>query len=397
MIEDDTGRLHIPTELNILALSGIVVYPQTVVPMAVAQPHTLQLLGGVDGGPRLLGVLALRPEAGTPQHIRGADCFQVGTVVLVHRLLRLPDGTLRVAVEGLERFVVEEFLEGDQGLRARIRVLADLDSEIAADALAELRGLAERAGNLIAGFDQELLGALAEEQRPARVLGMIARVALAQRPLAERQQLLELANDRAGLSMVHDRLAQEIARMARFARRPEAPNGPGMSRCASLLLDWRGARWLAIECLAVAGTGRLLTSGSHEPALLDAALLAQTWLRSRQSELPWPVPDLSSLDLHVHLRIAQPAPDGAVAGLAVAVALAAAAASRQIAEDTVLLGEIALDGRILPIAGLRERIAGSWRLPVRRLLVPAVQQGDLSDLTQEVIGVDSVSEALARM
>jgi ATP-dependent Lon protease len=213
MIAEHTGNLPIPTELDILALSGVVVYPQTVVPMAVARPQALRLLGGVDAAPRLLGVLALRPASGDSPTIRATACFPVGTVALVHRLLRLPDGILRVAVEGLERFIVEEFFESEHGLRARIRVLDDLDSEIAADELAALQHLARRASGLIAGFDQELLQALAEEQRPARVLSMVARVALVQRPLAERQQLLELANERRGLRILLDQLAQDVARM----------------------------------------------------------------------------------------------------------------------------------------------------------------------------------------
>ncbi len=396
MIEEHTG-LHIPAELDILALSGVVVYPQTVVPMAVAQPQALRLLGGADGAPRLLGILTLRPEVGVPQSIQEADCFQVGTVALVHRLLRLPDGTLRVAVEGLERFAVEEFFASEQGLRARIRLLEDQDSAIAADDLSVLLQLAERAGGLIAGFDQELLQALAEEQRPARVLAMLARVALAQRPLAERQQLLELANDPAGLQMLHERLAHDVARMERFAGRAEEHHSVIVSSCSSLLLDWRGTQLLPVASLALPGSGRLLTSGTREPALLDAALLAQSWLRSRQGSLPWNLPDLASLDLHVHLPVVQPAPDGAVAGLAIAVSMAAAAAGRQIAEGTVLLGAIGLDGRVLPVHGLRERIAGAHNPAVRRRIIPAAQQADLADLSQETIGVASVDEALARL
>ena len=87
----DEGELfdQIPEELPILPLRGVVVYPQTAVPLTIGQPRSIRLVDDVMAGEdRLIGLVASKdPELDAPQP---DDLYPVGTVAIVHRLFRKP-------------------------------------------------------------------------------------------------------------------------------------------------------------------------------------------------------------------------------------------------------------------------------------------------------------------
>ena len=110
----------IPDVLPILPLRGLVVYPETAVPLTIGQPRSIRLVDEVVAGDnRLIGLIASRePELETPGP---DDLFSVGTVATVHRMLRAPDGTIRLLVQGIARFKVMEFVEiGRASCRERV-------------------------------------------------------------------------------------------------------------------------------------------------------------------------------------------------------------------------------------------------------------------------------------
>ena len=100
----EAEALAIPTELPILPLRGVVVYPQTVVPLTIGQPRSIRLVDDVVGKDRMIGLVASkRPELELPGP---GDLYSVGTVATVQRLFRAPDGTIRMIVQGLSRFAL---------------------------------------------------------------------------------------------------------------------------------------------------------------------------------------------------------------------------------------------------------------------------------------------------
>src|SRR5512139_2705071 len=109
-----------PDILPILPLRGVVVYPQTAVPLTVGQPRSIRLVDEVVGGDKLVGLVAsTNPELESPGP---NDLYRVGTVAIVHRLLRAPDGTLRLLVQGMDRFRLGEFVAEEPYLKARIEL-----------------------------------------------------------------------------------------------------------------------------------------------------------------------------------------------------------------------------------------------------------------------------------
>ncbi|MBT6061540.1 MAG: endopeptidase La, partial [Anaerolineae bacterium] len=82
-----------PEVLPILPLRGVVVYPQTAVPLTIGQPRSIKLVDDILTGDKLVGLVASRnPELDEPGP---EDLYEVGTVATVHRLMRAPDGTVR--------------------------------------------------------------------------------------------------------------------------------------------------------------------------------------------------------------------------------------------------------------------------------------------------------------
>ena len=114
---------NIPEELAILPLFNVVIYPQTVVPLAVGQEQSIKLIDEAVLGERMIGLVTLKNEQERPDPITTADFYEIGTAALVHRLLRLPDNTLRVAVQGVARIQIEEIIQTEPYFRARVRVL----------------------------------------------------------------------------------------------------------------------------------------------------------------------------------------------------------------------------------------------------------------------------------
>ena len=112
---------QIPTVLPILPLRGVVVYPQTAVPLTIGQARSIRLVDDVMAGDeRLIGLVTSRdPDLELPEP---EDLFSTGTVAIVHRMFRAPDGTIRLVVQGLSRFDLVEFLETEPYLRAQIKL-----------------------------------------------------------------------------------------------------------------------------------------------------------------------------------------------------------------------------------------------------------------------------------
>jgi Lon protease-like protein len=121
-------------ELPVLPLRGTVVFPLTVVPLAAAQPRSLRLIDEVMSGDRTVA-LVMQKDA----ELEGAgpdDIYEVGTISTIHQMMRVPDGTVRLAVQGNERMRVLDFLSEEPYLVARVqRVPEIVEESVEVDAL----------------------------------------------------------------------------------------------------------------------------------------------------------------------------------------------------------------------------------------------------------------------
>jgi ATP-dependent Lon protease len=163
-----------PDVLPILPLRGVVVYPQTAVPLTVGQPRSIRLVDEVVGSDKLVGLIAARnPELEMPGP---GDLYQVGTIATVHRLLRAPDGTIRLLVQGMDRFRVGEFVAEEPYLKAKIELAPELiEQGLEIDALARnARDQFQQITQMIPSFPEELAGSITSVEDPLQTAYTIA-------------------------------------------------------------------------------------------------------------------------------------------------------------------------------------------------------------------------------
>jgi ATP-dependent Lon protease len=102
--DSEEGIPPIPEVLPILPLRGLVVFPQTGVPLTIGQPRSIQLVDEATAGKRMIGLLTSKnPESDNPDP---KELYQIGTVAVINRLFRATDGTIRLLIQGLSRFKV---------------------------------------------------------------------------------------------------------------------------------------------------------------------------------------------------------------------------------------------------------------------------------------------------
>jgi ATP-dependent Lon protease len=108
----------IPVVLPILPLRGLVVYPQTAVPLTIGQPRSIKLVDEAASSNRWIGLVTTRkPDIERPN---SSDLYQYGTAALIHRLFRAPDGTIRLLVQGVSRFKIKKFLTEEPYITAEV-------------------------------------------------------------------------------------------------------------------------------------------------------------------------------------------------------------------------------------------------------------------------------------
>ncbi len=163
-----------PLILPILPLRGVVVYPHTAVPLTVGQPRSIRLVDDVVAGDKLVGLVAAKnPELETPGP---ADLYTVGTIATVHRLLRAPDGTIRLLVQGMDRFRLGEFVEQEPYLKAHIELAPEsIEEGLEIDALARnARDQFQQITQMIPSFPEELAGSITSVEDPLQTAYTIA-------------------------------------------------------------------------------------------------------------------------------------------------------------------------------------------------------------------------------
>lgn len=122
-----SGRRPWPDQLPILGLSDIVIFPGMVSPLLVESTPSIKLIDDVVGGSRLVGlVLQKDPKAENPKL---EELHTHGCLARVLKMLKFPDNSVRVLVEGLRRFEITGLLSNEPYLTARINVLHDLTNE----------------------------------------------------------------------------------------------------------------------------------------------------------------------------------------------------------------------------------------------------------------------------
>jgi len=140
-IDEKTLNALLPGELPILPLRNLVALPMAVIPLAVGIPRSMRLIEEAHDGMRIIGLVAMKdPEIEEPGP---EEVHDIGTIAVIHKIMRTDDGAMQVIVQGLERFQVDEWLTTDPYIKALVSLAPeeiedDIESEALRRSLVEL-------------------------------------------------------------------------------------------------------------------------------------------------------------------------------------------------------------------------------------------------------------------
>ena len=170
------GTAPFPDELPILPLRDAVLFPQAIAPLAVARPASVRVVDEAVRGGRLIGVIAQRDAS--QEEPAAHELHGVGTVAVIHKMLKQADGTIRLILQGLERFRPVAFTESSPYFKARIDRLPDVPpaaDDLEAEALGrQLLALFQKIVELSPMLDGDLVALVAGAGDPGRAADVIA-------------------------------------------------------------------------------------------------------------------------------------------------------------------------------------------------------------------------------
>ncbi len=200
----------VPETLPILPLRDTVLFPQAVLPLGAGRPSSLRLLEEAVSAGHPIGVVAQRdPAAEDPQQ---ADLHRIGTLATIHRVLKQPDGTVRLVVQGMRRFRILELTQFRPYLVARVEEAPDIlpaPGDLEAEALARRTAtLFRQVVELSPALPDELGAAVQSVTEPDRLSDVIA-ATLPALGTQVKQELLETADVKARLQRLVAALTKE--------------------------------------------------------------------------------------------------------------------------------------------------------------------------------------------
>jgi ATP-dependent Lon protease len=203
--EEDTA---VPRELAILPLRGVVVYPLTFQALNVGQPRSIQLVDAATVNKQMIGLVASRDaeiEEPGPD-----DVYKIGVAATIQRMIKAPDGTIRLLVQGIERMRIDEWMEEEPYLRARVSALPDeVEESLEVEALMRnATDLLRRLVSLVSQLPDELLMAAINMDDPRQLVYFIATNIRMEWPDA--QTLLEMDSVREKLLKLTSILTKEL-------------------------------------------------------------------------------------------------------------------------------------------------------------------------------------------
>jgi ATP-dependent Lon protease len=204
----DESLTDIPSELAILPLRGVVVYPLTALPITVGRPRSVRLVDDAVLGQRLIGLVATKdPEIEEPGP---DDVYTVGTAALVHRLRKAPEGTVILLVQGLERIKIRQFTQIEPYLKAQVEVAPDaVEDTMEVEAL--MRNIVELFRRLVAlvpHIPDELVMLALNVDDPRQLVYAIA--TYMRMDLADAQEVLEIDEVKEKLRKLMLTLSREL-------------------------------------------------------------------------------------------------------------------------------------------------------------------------------------------
>lgn len=157
---------------------------------------------------------------------------------------------------------------------------------------------------------------------------------------------------------------------------------PGVA--TGLAVTGAGGDVLYIEANAAEGERSLTLTGQLGDVMKESAQIALTYVRSHLEEIGIE-PSVLDRNIHIHFPAGAVPKDGPSAGVTMVTALVSLALGRQVRSDVGMTGEVTLNGRVLPIGGVKQKLLAAQRAGLKTVFIPARNEPDLDEVPAEVL------------
>src|SRR5213080_4126735 len=206
--DEQQDELTFPATLPVLPLKDTVVFPGFPTPLAIGQKRSIKVVEDVVSGDRVLALVTVKNEEA--EQPGWDDLYRIGTAAVVHKMIKVPDGTLRILVEGVRRIGLDRAVQEDPYLVGEfVEMPDDLEETREVEALTRnVQSLFGRVISLVPYLPEELQIAAANVEEPSALCNLVA--STLRLKTEEKQTLLELLDVESRLREISTILSREL-------------------------------------------------------------------------------------------------------------------------------------------------------------------------------------------
>jgi ATP-dependent Lon protease len=200
-----------------------------------------------------------------------------------------------------------------------------------------------------------------------------------------RRSAMQIATGRHRRVSIHARNLEKYLGKPIYGR-DHVGRGPKIGIVTGLAWTEDGGDLLPIEALLMPGAGMTTLTGLLGEVLEESVEAARSYVRSRAKDLKISQDLFDEMDLHVHFPEGAIPKDGPSAGIAAATTIASLLSKRPVRDDIAMTGEISLQGRVLAVGGVREKVLAAYRAGIKHIILPKSNESELAEVPTEVRG-----------
>lgn len=178
------------------------------------------------------------------------------------------------------------------------------------------------------------------------------------------------------------RRLQEFLGPRRFTREKVAGK-PAVGVAVALAWTPAGGEILFVETTVMDGRGNLVLTGQLGDVMKESATAALSWIRHHAEDYQIET-DFNHVDIHVHVPAGATPKDGPSAGVAMLISMLSALTGKTVRPDLAVTGEISLQGRIMPIGGLKEKALGALAAGISSIVIPLDNMRDIEEIPENI-------------
>jgi ATP-dependent Lon protease len=179
-----------------------------------------------------------------------------------------------------------------------------------------------------------------------------------------------------------DEIRDGLGRQRFWQEAAERTAVPGVA--TGLAVTGTGGDVLFVEATRMDGDGHLVLTGQLGDVMKESAQIALSWVRAHGDELAIAEEDVQRKSFHVHVPAGAIPKDGPSAGITMTTALASLLTKRPVKHTVGMTGEVTLQGRVLPIGGLKQKVLAAHAAGLTEVIIPERNRADLEDVPEDV-------------